>query len=292
MAVKLIDVSEWQGNIDYVKVKASGIKGVIIRAGYGKYDYQKDKFFEQNYTKAKAAGLDCGVYWYSYADSTASAIEEARVCMKALKGKKFEYPIYFDLEEQSQFSRGRAFCDSIVKTFCGELEKNGYFAGLYISRSPLQTYISSDVANRYALWIAEYGSRCNYNGSYGMWQYSSTGRVNGINGNVDMDECYVDYPKLIKEGGFNGYTKPAQLKVLDADGLKYDDKNGLAVLTLKQLLYIAKKKGWITANFKNDMGFGDGTQKAVNEMLKRWGYKQNGIAGENFIKKLANSLGK
>lgn len=290
MAVKLIDVSEWQGNIDYEKVKASGIKGVIIRAGYGKYDYQKDKFFESNYTKAKAAGLDCGVYWYSYADSTASAIEEARVCMKALKGKKFEYPIYFDLEEQSQFNRGRAFCDSIVKAFCGELEKNGYFAGLYISRSPLQTYISSDVANRYALWIAEYGSRCNYNGSYGMWQYSSTGRVNGISGNVDMDECYVDYPKLIKEGGFNGYTKPAQLKTLDSDGLKYDDKNGLAVLALKQLLYIAKKKGWITATFKNDMGFGNGTQKAVNEMLKRWGYKQNGIAGENFIKKLGEEL--
>ena len=290
MAVKLIDVSEWQGSIDYEKVKASGIKGVIIRAGYGKYDYQKDKFFEQNYTKAKAAGLDCGVYWYSYADSTASAIEEANVCMKALKGKKFEYPIYFDLEEQSQFSRGRAFCDSIVKAFCGELEKNGYFAGLYISRSPLQTYISSDVANRYALWIAEYGSRCNYNGSYGMWQYSSTGRVNGISGNVDMDECYVDYPKLIKEGGFNGYIKPVQLKTLDTNGLKYDDKNGLAVLALKQLLYIAKKKGWITANFKNDYGFGDGTQAAVNELLKRFGYKQNGVAGENFIKKLGEGL--
>lgn len=290
MKRKVIDVSEWQDNIDFAKVKADGVTGVIIRAGYGKYDYQRDKMFDTNYAKAKAAGLNCGVYWYSYADSTASAIEEAKVCMKALKGKKFEYPIYFDLEEQSQFSRGRAFCDSIVKAFCGELEKNGYFAGLYISRSPLQTYISSDVANRYALWIAEYGSRCNYNGSYGMWQYSSTGRVNGINGNVDMDECYVDYPKLIKEGGFNGYTKPATIKVLDSDGLKYDDKNGLAVLALKQLLYIAKKKGWITANFKNDMGFGDGTQKAVNEMLKRWKYKQNGVAGENFIKKLGEEL--
>ena len=289
MRRKVIDVSEWQDNIDFAKVKADGVTGVIIRAGYGKYDYQRDKMFDANYAKAKAAGLDCGVYWYSYADSTASAIEEARVCMKALKGKKFEYPIYFDLEEQSQFSRGRAFCDSIVKAFCGELEKHGYFAGLYISRSPLQAYISDDVANRYALWVAEYASKLNYSGSVGMWQYSSTGRVNGISGNVDMDECYVDYPKIIKEGGFNGYTKASQLKTLDTTGLKYNDKS-IAVLALKQLMYIAKAKGWIKSNFKNDYGFGDGTQAAVNELLARFGYKQNGIAGDNFVKLLGEKL--
>jgi hypothetical protein len=209
--------------------------------------------------------------------------------MSIIKGKKFEYPIYFDLEEQSQFSRGRAFCDSIVKAFCNELEKHGYFAGLYISRSPLQTYISSDVANRYALWVAEYNSKLNYSGTVGMWQYSSTGKVNGISGNVDMDECYVDYPKIIKEGGFNGYTKASQLKVLDTTGLKYNDKS-IAVLALKQLMYIAKAKGWIKSNFKNDYGFGDGTQAAVNELLARFGYKQNGIAGDNFVKLLGEKL--
>lgn len=289
MRRKVIDVSEWQGNIDFAKVKADGVTGVIIRAGYGKYDYQRDKMFDANYAKAKAAGLDVGVYWYSYADSTASAIEEARVCMSIIKGKKFEYPIYFDLEEPSQFSRGRAFCDSIVKAFCGELEKHGYFAGLYISRSPLQTYISTDVANRYALWVAEYASKLNYSGSVGMWQYSSTGKVNGISGSVDLDECYVDYPKIIKEGGFNGYTKASQLKTLDTTGMKYNDKS-IAVLALKQLMYIAKAKGWIKSNFKNDYGFGDGTQAAVNELLARFGYKQNGIAGDNFVKLLGEKL--
>ena len=289
MRRKVIDVSEWQENIDFAKVKADGVTGVIIRAGYGKYDYQRDKMFDANYAKAKAAGLDVGVYWYSYADSTASAIEEARVCMSIIKGKKFEYPIYFDLEEPSQFSRGRAFCDSIVKAFCGELEKHGYFAGLYISRSPLQTYISTDVANRYALWVAEYASKLNYSGTVGMWQYSSTGKVNGISGNVDMDECYVDYPKIIKEGGFNGYTKASQLKTLDTKGMKYNDKS-IAVLALKQLMYIAKAKGWIKSNFKNDYGFGDGTQAAVNELLARFGYKQNGIAGDNFVKLLGEKL--
>ena len=208
MKIKGIDVSQWQRDIDFNKVKSAGIDFVILRAGYGRYISQNDPNFEDNYRKAKSAGLNVGVYWYSYAQSEADAHTEAAVCMEAIRGKQFEYPIYFDLEEQSQFSRGKAFCSALVTAFCGELEKAGYFAGLYISRSPLQNYITAEVADRYALWVAEYGSKCNYGGSYGMWQYSSVGRVNGISGDVDMDECYVDYPTLIKNGGFNGYAKP------------------------------------------------------------------------------------
>lgn len=204
---KGIDVSQHQQNIDFKKVKASGVDFVIIRAGFGRYAHQKDPFFEQNYKRAKAAGLKVGAYWYSYAQSAADAKQEAKVCMEVIKGKQFEYPIYFDLEEKSQFAKGRAFCDSLVKTFCNALESAGYWAGLYISRSPLQQYISADVAKRYALWVAEYGSRCNYGGTYGMWQYSSTGKVSGISGNVDMDICYVDYPTLIKAKGLNGFKK-------------------------------------------------------------------------------------
>ena len=124
--IKGIDVSSWQDNIDFGKVKASGIDFVIIRAGYGRETSQKDNCFEQNYNAAKAAGLDVGAYWYSYADSAEDAVKEAKACMEVIKGKKFEYPIYFDLEEQSQFAKGRNFCDSVIKAFCGELEKNGY----------------------------------------------------------------------------------------------------------------------------------------------------------------------
>ena len=206
--IKGIDISQYQKDVDFKKVKASGIDFVIIRAGYGKYVKQKDPQFETHYKNAKAAGLDVGVYWYSYALGVEDAKLEAQACLSVIKGKKFEYPIYFDLEERNQFAKGRTFCDSLVKTFCGEIEKAGYFAGLYISRSPLQQYISTSVANEYALWIAEYASKCNYNGTYGMWQYSSTGMVSGISGNVDCDYCYVDYPTKIKNGGYNGYTKP------------------------------------------------------------------------------------
>ena len=203
-----IDVSQWQGgNIDFKAVKAAGINFVIIRAGYGKHRSQKDPYFETNYKKAKAAGLNIGVYWYSYANNVADAKAEAATCIKAIAGKTFEYPIFFDLEERSQLNKGRDFCSSLVTAFCGELEKAGYFAGLYISRSPLEQYISRDVAKKYALWIAEYGGKLNYSGDYGIWQNSSTWRVNGISGNVDHDYSYIDYPSIIKKGGYNGFKK-------------------------------------------------------------------------------------
>ena len=130
--IKGIDVSQYQGNIDFDKVKKTGIEFVIIRARYGKYTNQKDPYFEQNYSKEKKAGLKVGVYWYSYATSSDDAVVEAKACMSVIKGKTFEYPIWFDLEESSQFAKGTTFCSSLVKAFCGELEKNGYFTGLYM----------------------------------------------------------------------------------------------------------------------------------------------------------------
>lgn len=210
-----IDISQFQGNVNFSKVKKSGIEFVMIRAGFGRYENQRDPYFERNYKAAKVAGLHVGAYWYSYAQSAADAVKEAQTCMKIIKGKQFDFPIFFDLEERSQFAKGRDHCDGLVKAFCGKLEKNGWFAGLYISRSPLQTYISPAVAKRYALWVAEYGSRCNYGGSYGIWQYSSTGRVSGISGNVDLDVSTVDYPSVIRKGGFNGYAKGSDKKSVD-----------------------------------------------------------------------------
>lgn len=282
---KGIDVSQFQGTVDYNKVKASGIDFVIIRAGYGKYVKQKDPCFDMNYNNAKKAGLNVGVYWYSYADTEADARLEAKACLEVIKGKTFEYPIFFDLEEAKQFAKGSAFCNSLVKAFCSELEKAGYFAGLYISRSPLQQYIIKDIADKYALWIAEYSSCCNYYGTYGMWQYSSSGRVPGINGNVDMDYSYVDYPEKIRSKGLNGFPKPTvkSKPTLDSSGFKYGNKT-LGVLALKQMLI---KNGY---RLDNNNSFGNGTEKAVNDLLKEWGYKQNGIAGTNFIRKLGEKL--
>lgn len=219
--IKGIDVSKHNGAIDFNKVKASGMDFVIIRAGYGRHISQKDTRFEEYYAKAKSAGLDVGAYWYSYASTVAEGITEAQTCVEAIKGKRFEYPIFFDLEEQKQFSQGRKFCSELVGNFCSYLEAAGYFAGLYISRSPLQTHITDRVAKRYALWVAEYNATCKYNGSYGMWQYAPNGRVSGISGDVDLDICYIDYPSIIKRAKLNGYKeKKYRIEIGDFDEVK------------------------------------------------------------------------
>lgn len=248
MKIKGIDVSRHQGNIDFNKVKNAGIDFVIIRAGYGRDISQKDKLFEQNYKRAKTAGLKVGAYWYSYATSVDDVKQEAKACLQAIKGKTFEYPIYFDLEEQDQFAKGKAFCDSLVKAFCTELEKAGYWAGLYISRSPLQTHISSDVAKRYALWIAEYGSKCNYSGSYAIWQYSSKGKVAGVSGNVDCDYCYIDYPTAIKKAGKNGFKKSTAVKATVLKPVaKTKPKTKPKATAKKETVYTVKKGDTLSA---------------------------------------------
>lgn len=209
MAVKGIDVSEWQGFVDWSKVKMTDTKFAILRAGYGREISQKDKQFENNYKGCKAVGMPCGVYWYNYAVTPEEAKKEAAVCLEILKGKQFEYPIYYDVEEQKTLALGKDKVSAIIKAFCEELEKAGYFVGLYMSASPLNAYVSEDVKRRYVIWVAHYGvSKPSYNGSYGIWQNSSTGKVNGISGNVDTDIAYESYPTTIKSAGLNGYKKP------------------------------------------------------------------------------------
>ena len=213
--LKGIDVSKYQGQIDFNAVKRSGIDFVIINAGYGKSVFQKDPCFEQNYTRAKAAGLKVGAYWFSYALTPDEALQEARTFAEVIKEKQFDFPVFYDLESDPKssyfpFTTGKENCSEMVKAFCLEMEKLGYFVGLYISRSPLQTHITKEVAERFALWLAEYGDKLNYSGNYGIWQHSSTGRVVGIIGNVDLDRAVIDYSAIIKKGGFNGYQKPEE----------------------------------------------------------------------------------
>lgn len=256
--LKGIDVSKWQGQIDFNAVRRSGVDFVIIQAGYGKSVTQKDPYFEQNYARAKAAGLKVGAYWFSYALTPNEAAEEARTCAAVIANKQFDFPIYYDLENEPKskyfpFVTGKTNCSNMVKAFCMELEKLGYFVGLYISRSPLQTHITKEVADRFALWLAEYGSKLNYTGKYGIWQRSSTGRVVGIIGNVDIDEAVIDYSTIIKKGGFNGYPKQQQTEKpveepkpapVESEYIDYEIQKG------DTLTHIAKAFGTTVANLK------------------------------------------
>ena len=208
--MKGIDVSVHNGDIDWGKVKADGIDFAILRAGYGKLAKQKDAKFEDNYKGAKAAGIPVGAYWYSYATTPDEAKLEAEVCVSILKGKQYEFPIFFDQEEKTTLDTGKANCSEMIRAFCDVLEANGYWVGLYTSRSCLTTHIEDDIKKRYALWAAEWSDKLRYDGPVGIWQHSEKGKVDGITGNVDLDIGYKDYPTMIKAKGLNGYGKAAE----------------------------------------------------------------------------------
>lgn len=215
-----IDVSVWNGAVNFDLVKSSGIDFVIIQAGYGKHLNQKDRYFEKNYANAKKANLNVGAYWYSYANSVEDAKQEALTCISIIKDKKFEYPIYFDVEEQSQFNKGKFFCDSIIETFCNELENNNYYAGLYMSLYYLKNYVSESVAKKYALWIADYSNKPTYNIPYGMWQYTPNGYVSGVSDKCDMNYSYIDYPSIIINSKLNGYRSKKTIEEIAKEVIK------------------------------------------------------------------------
>jgi len=223
MTTNGIDVSEWQEIINWQEVKTDFC---IIRAGYGRLASQRDKFFDENYNGCKNNSIPCGAYWYSYALTPEEAVQEANACMEVIAGKKFEYPIYFDVERPEQFALGREAVSAIIRAFMDTLENAGYWTGLYMSAYYLENYTTDYIKVRYALWVADYVENApNYDGVYGMWQKSSTGTVAGINGNVDLDECYVDYPEEMKTAGLNGFPKQPEKKTISItatiDGTTY-----------------------------------------------------------------------
>lgn len=203
-----IDVSEWQGAINWERVKTDF---AILRAGYGRLASQTDRRFEANYRGCSEADIPVGAYWYSYAMSVEEAVQEANAFLEVVKGKRFEYPMYYDVEEAGILSLGRTRISAIIRSFIDTLENAGYFAGLYMSADNLTAYTEEYIRERYAIWVAEYGvSNPDYSGTYGMWQKSSTGSVGGINGNVDLDEAYEDYPSIIRAAGLNGLKSDAE----------------------------------------------------------------------------------
>lgn len=206
---KGIDVSKHNGTIDWQKVKDSGVEFAIIRAGYGKSASQKDVQFERNYAECKRLGIPVGVYWYSYALTPAEAEAEARIFLQTIAGKQFEFPVWFDIEERKAFNTGMKNCSAMIRAFCGTMEQAGYWCGIYCSTSAIRAYIDADTQKRYSMWVAEWGNKLNYSGA-SIWQYSSKGKINGISGNVDLDDCAVDYPEMIKSAGKNGYAKPIE----------------------------------------------------------------------------------
>ena len=251
MATQVIDVSTHNGSIDFKKVRDAGVENVIIRCGFTGYGrshtLNKDARFEENYKKAKEAGLNVGAYYFSVALTEADALREAAFVLSLLNGKQFELPIYYDVEDvhdtsaagvltQNMQGLSKAQLTAIVNRFCDTVEKAGYFVGIYSGKYWFRDEMDMSVLNRYTVWLAHWVAQTDYTGPYGLWQYTDSGRVDGISGNVDMNYLYQDFTPVIKRLGLNGFPKqtaePAILKGdADGDGSVTEDD---ALLTLRR----------------------------------------------------------
>lgn len=207
--MKIIDVSTFQGVIDWNKVKDEGeLYGAILRAGYGKGNI--DAQFVRNATECNRLGIPIGVYWFSYALNAADATEEAKYCLSAIQNFKIELPVCFDFEYDSEsymkkkgVTPKRDLNTAIVKAFCQVVEKAGYYSMVYANNDFL-SYHFADLS-AYDLWLAQWPKTVNLSKpprKCGIWQWGSS-TVPGISGTVDTNESYRDYVSVIRDAGLN-----------------------------------------------------------------------------------------
>lgn len=211
--MKGLDISSYQKGINFDVIKSADIEFLIIRAGFTGWgtgvNYNKDSCFENFYKQAKEVDIPVGAYWYSCANTKEKGIAEARFMYEnCLKGKQFEFPIYIDVEDtHHQVNNKRGVTDAIIG-FCEYLENLGYYVGIYASDiSGFQDKMYLNELNAYDKWVARYGSEPKYVLQYGMWQSTSSGKINGYNGNLDCNISYKDYSSIIKNKGLNGFSK-------------------------------------------------------------------------------------
>ena len=186
-AVKCLDISTWQGYVDFNKVKSAGYNYVILRAGFGRENSQKDNTFDRNYANAKAAGIKVGVYWFSYSTSPSDAYREANACLYCLNGKRLDMPVYYDLEYQPAMSMSNSNYTQMALNFCSTIKKAGYKSGVYSSASVYGYLLNRQtlINNGVSIWNAQWSSYCSV--PCDIWQYSEKGQVNGISASVDMN---------------------------------------------------------------------------------------------------------
>lgn len=224
-----IDVSEYNygtyDSIDFAAIKATGIDYVIIKAGSSYRDGftmgGKESKFEQNYTDAKAAGLDVGVYFYTYARNVNEIIRDARLLISILDGKQFEYPIYLDLEDETLADLDKATLTEMCVEFFTILQRAGYYTGLYVNETWLKDHIDTETAlEHFEIWYArpnDVWDTEKFGENLGMWQYSFEGSFESMEGvPFDLSLAYKNYPEIIKAGGFNGYSTN-EIKFVDSD---------------------------------------------------------------------------
>ena len=254
MAIKGIDVSEFQGNIDWDKVKADGIKFAILKLG-NIYDYDtnyKDSKFDTNYKEAKKRGIKIGAYIYNYCNTVDTLKKGLEWAIGKLDGRKLDLPLYLDMEDKDIQGETKASLTEQCNEFAKYVESKGYRAGVYANVNWLKNELNpNDFDKDISVWVAQYYKECQYTGKYDIWQYASNGKVSGISGTCDMNYLYNE--DIIKESGSTENTDKKSVDELAQEVI--DGKWGDGEARKKKL---------------EDAGYNyNAVQNRVNEMLAK-----------------------
>lgn len=195
-----IDVSKWNKDIDWEKVKAAGVEFAIIRCGYRGSKtgaLVEDPYFAKNIKEATDAGIRVGVYFFTQALTPVEAVEEASMVLMLSRAHKISYPLFIDTEGAGGNGRAdnldKETRTAVCKAFCETIENAGYTAGVYASKSWLNNNLDTEQLSPYSIWLAQYSGSPTYEGEYDMWQYTSAGKIDGISTLVDYNVSYMDY---------------------------------------------------------------------------------------------------
>ncbi len=203
--LKGIDVSGYQGNIDWKKVKNDGVKFAIIKLGtiYDEDENSIESTFEKNYNECIKNNIPVGVYVYNYCNSIEALKKGANWVLEVLNKRILNLPVYLDMEDKTIVSEGKAALTNQCNEFAKILTNAGYEAGVYANLNWFENYLEPKNFNsNISVWVAQYYKECEYEGEYDIWQYSSSGKVDGISGNVDMNYLYNE--NIIKNTDNNG----------------------------------------------------------------------------------------
>lgn len=250
---KGLDLSQHNGIIDFTKVKESGIEFVILRVGWigNKENHTIDTKFEEYYKKAKSVGLKIGYYVYNYCKSSNTVISGANWCLQQLRNKQIDYPIFIDMEDKAINGLSKNELTEQCIQFCNFFKVKGYKSGIYANKSWFNTKLDINKLLEYKIWLAEWNGKENHTADFkvDLWQYSSKGKVNGINGNVDMNYCLCNEE--------NQETQTGQVKNYEV-GKTYILQVDLKVRAGAGTNYRQKKYSELTA---------DGKKNAYNQTL-------------------------
>ena len=311
MSKKGIDVSEFQGKIDWEKVKNAGIEFAILRCGYGMdFSNQDDVEYERNANECERLGIPYGVYLMSYANTVEKARSEAKHVLRLIEGRKISLGVWYDIEDNGTSGAiNKETLTNIINTFCNTIKNAGYKVGVYASLNWLENKIEKTIKDNYDIWVAQYYSKCEYEGKYIMWQHTSSGKVNGISTNVDMNILYKDLPVINNNDNNNSKTNNLEIvkslqKALNKDyncGLNIDgiigplttkavNNNMVRNFTVGEFAKWVQErliaKGYSLNEFGVDGRYGNESEKKVKEFQANCGIDVDGIVGINTVNRL------